>query len=208
MVLNNKSIVNNYLNNYKFIDLFSFKHNAYNSYTQNDAQEFIRLLIYDLSYEFNRVNMNNKYEYFKSDNNNKKYLNDNFEQFFKKREDSIIVDMFYSQIINKFICECDYVSYNIEKIFDIPVLIPNYELLNYELENLIISYFRDDKIEFNTICANSSKICYHLKNIKMSKLAKVLFISIQRFDNVNKTKNNKNIYNLFALKQINKKINK
>ena len=66
--------------------------------------------------------------------------------------------------------------------------------MSYELENLIISYFRDDKIKFNTICANCSKICYHLKNIKMSKLAKILFISIQRFDNVNKTKNNKNIY--------------
>ena len=195
MILNKNSILIDYINIYKFIDLFSFKHNEYNSYTQNDAQEFIRLLISDLSYEFNRVNINNKYEEFKIDNNNnKKNLNDNFEKFIKKREDSIIVDMFYSQIINKFICECDYVSYNIEKIFDIPVLIPNDELLSYELENLIISYFRDDKIKFNTICANCSKICYHLKNIKMSKLAKILFISIQRFDNVNKTKNNKNIY--------------
>ena len=82
MILNKNSILNDYINIYKFIDLFSFKHNEYNSYTQNDAQEFIRLLISDLSYEFNRVNINNKYEEFKIDNNNNnKNLNYNFEYF-------------------------------------------------------------------------------------------------------------------------------
>ena len=89
--------------------------------------------------------------------------------------------MFYSQIINKFICECDYISYNIEKIFDIPVLISNDELLSYELENLINSFFRDDKIEFNTKCEIVLKYAIIQKILNTFVITILEYIFIQTF---------------------------
>ena len=45
--------------------------------------------------------------------------------FFKSRENSIIVDIFYNQIINIFTCSCGFESYSFQKLLDIPLLLPN-----------------------------------------------------------------------------------
>ena len=48
-----------------------------------------------------------------------------FTEYFKKREDSIIGDLFYSTIMSKFTCLCQYESYSFQNIMDIPLLLPN-----------------------------------------------------------------------------------
>ena len=64
--------------------------------------------------------------YIKLDDNNKTKieLNLEFDKIFKRREDSLVIDTFYGQIINIFTCKCDYETFSFQKILDLPLLIP------------------------------------------------------------------------------------
>ena len=51
--------------------------------------------------------------------------NEEYNKFFLERENSIVVEIFYSQMINIFVCKnCGFKSYSFEKILDIPLLFP------------------------------------------------------------------------------------
>ena len=56
---------------------------------------------------------------------NKMERNDNSDRFFTSKENSIITQLFYSQIINIYYCSYNYISYSFQKIMDIPLLLPD-----------------------------------------------------------------------------------
>lgn len=107
-----------------FFSIFETKHNKYRGFRQHDSQEFLRILLEDISNEHNLVSFPLKYQEFLKRNNNKKELNSNYHKYFLDRENSFVVDLFYSQICNTFSCsKCYNNSYTFEKVVDIPLLI-------------------------------------------------------------------------------------
>ena len=115
------------LNSYKpknFINAFGVKHKKFKGSVQHDAQEFLRVLLEDISSDLNRVKNIPIYRELKSNHENKTMFNKDFHNLFIEREDSVIIDLFYGQICNIFACEmCDYKTFSFEKIMDIPILL-------------------------------------------------------------------------------------
>ena len=113
-----------YLDISNFIYFFKIKYIEFGN-QQNDSQEFCRVLLEDIITELNENSKKIKYKELQYTNSNNKLLTEKeFKDNFKKREDSIIIDIFYSEIISKFTCMCNYVTYSFQKYLDIPLLIP------------------------------------------------------------------------------------
>ena len=115
----------------KYIDISTFrnkfaqKHQIFGGFIQNDSQEFCRVLLEDLSNELNEVK--NKAIYKTLTISNKKTKIEKDEEFyknFKERENSIIIDLFYAQLITSFTCHCGEETYSFQKILDFPLLLP------------------------------------------------------------------------------------
>ena len=70
-----------------------------------------------------------------------------FIKYFKKRENSFICDLFYSTIMSKFTCLCQYQTYSFQNIMDIPLLLPK-DIKIIELEKLLTEYFKYEILEF------------------------------------------------------------
>ena len=111
---NQKLIHNNYISPYKFKYNFGKLHQIFKSSEQQDAAEFIRVLLKDLSKE-NNINTN-IYEYKELDytNKNMKESSLEFHNAFIKKENSFVVNNFYTQNINIFTCECNSETYAFE----------------------------------------------------------------------------------------------
>ena len=62
-----------------------------------------------------------------------------FIKYFKKRENSFICDLFYSTIMSKFTCLCQYQTYSFQNIMDIPLLLPK-DIKIIELEKLLTEF--------------------------------------------------------------------
>lgn len=108
-----------YLSPINFKNIFSNKHSIYKT-GQHDSCEFLRVLLDDLNNENNYNKNTVSYHQFIYNKQNKKDLSKDFHKFFL----SFIIDIFYIQLSNLFICECGYESLNFQKCLDIPLLIP------------------------------------------------------------------------------------
>ena len=92
---------------------------------QHDSIEFLRTLLDDMSKEIN-INQNiSAYKELTTEGKSKEEQNKEYHNFFLSRENSIIVDIFYNQMINIFTCACGFESYSFQKLLDIPLLLPN-----------------------------------------------------------------------------------
>ena len=125
-----------YYNPINFKNLFALKHPLF-SEGQQDSMEFIRILLEDLSTENNNnknlpshMIINNEYK-------GKVKVFKEFLKNFKSREDSFINNIFYLQLINKFICSWGYESYTVDNLIDIPLLLPN-EGIEVDINPLLI----------------------------------------------------------------------
>ncbi len=186
------SLLKNYNgnNNYSlkaFHNLFQNKHREFSNYNQNDCLEFIRVFLEDLNQELNKITIKPKYFELKQNNKNKNILFNEFNNNFKSREDSIIIDNFYGTFINSYICKnCKYQSFSFQKFLDIPLLFNNTNNLSYfdyiKIEELIKNNFNNEEILFDFPCENPNckKKTYHLKETKLCHLPKILILSLQR----------------------------
>lgn len=113
-----------------FKSSFERSHDRFYGYAQQDSQEFLRLLLEDISSETNRASKRQKYLELDEDGKSKIEQNQEYDKFFQSRENSIVIDFFYGQIVNTFTCEkCQYKNYSFEKFMEIPLLIGNKCLL-------------------------------------------------------------------------------
>ena len=122
-------------------------------------------------------------------NSSKIDQNNIFHNNFCKRENSIISNIFYSQIISIFICDCTCETYSFQKIMDLPLLFPEDNKNIFTIENLLEYYFKEEKIQFGDKCQICNKITVHTKNIRFTYLPEILILTLQRIDPLNKTKN-------------------
>ena len=148
----------------------------------------MRILLNDIHLENNINDIPIPYQELDDTNKKKQQLSEEYHNYFLNRENSFIVELFYSQQINTFICKCGYNTYSFEIYLDIPLLIANN---NYEnnLYDLLKEYVKILKIKWEKPCINCKKSCEHSKIIKFNKLGDIIIISIQR---INKFLNKKN----------------
>ena len=162
------------INPIEFLKIFLNKHSQFRD-GQQDCNEFIRIVLEDISYENNLIekNNNNKYINFEYIGKSKAENSIKFHEFFLKKENSFVVNNFYIQIINNFKCECGYNSYNFEKILDLPLLIPSDE--DYRLTDLIKINLSGDNNVLKKNCSNCLQTnVNHIKKIEFDILNNIL----------------------------------
>jgi len=176
------------------------KHRIYTGYSQQDSQEFIRKFLDEISQELNLVTEKKPYKILNTNNtheNNKRELNSEYDKIFRDRENSIIVDTFYGQSISIFKCsECSFESYSFEKFLDIPLLLEESYSAQQDIGKLLGKYFESENIQWESACDN--KLCkkktVHRKNLRVSSLPDMLILSLQRYNNRLRRKNNCKVY--------------
>ena len=179
----------------KYIDISNFKnefgkkHPIYGGYNPNDSQEFCRFFLEDLSSELNEIKTKVLYrEYTENDQKSKKEQDEDFDYKFKQREKSIITDIFYSQIITSFTCECKSINYSFQKILDFPLLLPENDQ-TVDIIDLLKSYFQPETIDYEKKCEKCQKVIKRKKEIKISRPPEILILSLQRIDQKTQNKN-------------------
>ena len=178
-----------------FRNIFCKYHNQYTNNEQHDSLEFTRTLLDDISKEMNQTKIISNYKELSTEGKSKEQQNKEYNDFYLCRENSIVVKIFYSQIMNIFVCDCGDISYSFEKILDIPLLFPK-EMNDKEinLNDLISIYFNGENITWNAACQKCNKRdLKRNKKIKMTILPKVLIFSLQRFNPITGVKINKYI---------------
>lgn len=173
------------------IDEFKNKHKKFLNNSHQDSQEFLRLLLDDLSIELNRNVLTQGYKEMNHLNKTKFELNEEYHRMFVNREDSFIVDLFHSQICNTFICSsCSHQTFSFEKILDLPLLIGENYTFRCSYTDLLDDYFKDEVIDWDSKCVKCTKRAKHKKISRISKLPKILVITFQRYNFRTGSKNN------------------
>ena len=145
-IYDNSEKKDNTLDISNFIYLFKLNHLIFGN-LQNHAQEFCRILLEDLSKELNGVKVKLLYkELVYNINTSKKDQNNIFHNLFCEQENSIISNIFYSQIISIFICECKCETYSFQKILDLPLLFPNENKNIFTIDYLLKYYFKEENV--------------------------------------------------------------
>ena len=88
--------------------------------------------------------------------NNKHKLSKEFDEFYLSRENSIITDIFYIQMINTFVCKCGQESYSFQKLLVIPLLLPN-DNKDISFNELIRNYLKSVKVNLDDECEKFKK---------------------------------------------------
>jgi len=88
-----------------FKSFFSKKHKLFSGYSQHDSQEFLRHLLEDMTLEMNRVKAIPAYKELITKGKNKLQINEEFDNLYAKRENSVVNDVFQGQFCNTFECE-------------------------------------------------------------------------------------------------------
>ena len=174
---------------YDFKSAFGSKHSMFSGYAQHDTQEFCRILLEDMNYELNEVIHPAPYKELSTLNKTKIECDKEFDEVFRKRENSLIMDVFYGQLINIFKCDCNFETYSFEKILDLPLLLPKGRA-SIDIKDLLKVYFECERIKFETKCENCKKKEWHTKQIKISQPPNILILSLQRQNPRTGTKNN------------------
>lgn len=178
-----------YIDITNFKTIFGTKHPTFEGYTQNDSQEFCRVLLEDISRELNIAKNTAIYrELTNRPDKSKEFRDRMFNENFKARENSIITELFYSQAITTFTCECKSTIYSFQKLLDFPLLLKE-NIKTIDIIELLRIYFQDEVVDFERECESCKKISKHKKEIKISRPPKILILSLQRIDPVTQKKN-------------------
>ena len=176
---------------YDFKSAFGSKHLMFSGYGQHDTQEFCRILLEDMNSELNEVLHPAPYKELSTLNKSKKECDKEFDEVFRKRENSLVMDVFYGQLINIFKCECDFETYSFEKILDLPLLLQKHRSsISIDIKDLLKDYFECERIKFETKCEKCKKKEWHTKEIKISQPPNILILSLQRQNPRTGSKNN------------------
>ena len=175
----------NWVSPEEFLNVFCKEHYNFLAKKQNDTQEFCRIFLEDINVELNNIKMKTPYIELDTLNKNKIQCKYEYDNLYKQKDDSLIIDSFYGQIINTFSCKCGFQNFSFQKCFDIPLSIP-YGKKSEDLNQLIKTFFEEEKIDIK--CKNCSK-----KDVKNKKLfsqpPEILILSLQRLNERNKSKN-------------------
>ena len=100
-------------------------HKSDSGYIQHDAQEFLRILLDDISSEKNKNKKSRNYSEIQYNNlKDKIQCEKEFEEFSNSKERSFITELFNSVILTKHLCKCNEETFSFNNIIDYPLTIP------------------------------------------------------------------------------------
>ena len=166
---------------------FGRKHSLFRGFSQNDTQEFCRVLLQDMNEELNEIKRPASYKELSTLGKPKIVCDKEFDELFRKRESSIVMDSFYGQIINIFTCKCGLQTFSFQKVIDLPLLLRD---RNESISELLDYYFGDEIIKFETKCENCHSKTKHKKEMRISRPPNILILSLQRINQRTQRKNN------------------
>ena len=134
----------------KFKNKFISLHSNFSS-GQHDSIEFIRIFLDDISRDTNKSSSDYKELILLGES--KYELSNKYHNYYISRENSIIMDIYYTQMINIFTCKCGKETYSFEKLLDIPLLIIE-NLKEIQLEELIHDYLKEISVNIDELCSN------------------------------------------------------
>ena len=143
------------LSPYEFKYIFAKNHSLFNNNQQHDCIEFLRILFEDLSKANNRVKEKYSYKELETHNKDIKTIIRDFHKLFLEKENSFIIDNFYIQILNTYICQYGFENYSFEKM--IYFLLKMFNIKNYNLIELINLNMFYDYIKWILPCKNFKK---------------------------------------------------
>ena len=169
---------------YDFKKIFSSIHKEYQGSKNHDPREFYHFLLEDINCELNEAESPLSYYEIlynnESKNNFHKKYNDNYLNYRK----SLIIDVFYLELIKKYTCKCGYITYSIQKMLDLTIsLDKNYG--NITIKYLLDIFFQIERKE--KFCEKCNKETIHTINNNISQLPYILIVSLQNKDKKNKS---------------------
>ncbi len=173
----------------EFKSEFGYKHSMFRGYGQHDTQEFCRFLLEDMNSELNIVKCPAPYKELSCLGKTKKECDIEFDKVFRERENSLVMDAFYGQIINIFECKCKFKTYSFQKVLDLPLLLPSYGG-RITIKELLDDYFAEEDIHFETKCEQCHEKEVHNKVMKISRTPNILILSLQRINGRTQSKSN------------------
>ena len=177
----------------KFKNYFIENHQNFKE-GQQDAIEFLRVLLDNISMETNRKKVKVEYKELNLKDKSKKIQNYEYHKYYLSREDSIITDLFYIQIINIFTCKCGKETYSFQKLLDIPLLIPR-EAKESKLEDLLFNFLKTINASLKEKCKDCNKNKTNIeKHMTLGILNDIVIFSLQRLDPLLSVKSKTRIY--------------
>ena len=187
-----KTTINSMINPINFIKKFFKNNKSLNLSRQQDAQEFLSLLLDSLHEDLNRIT-NKPYIVLEEQKENE-YDSDASKRWwdsYKKREDSIIIDLFHGQFKSKITClKCKKSSISYEPYLFLGLPIP--QVIK---EQKIIKFFFGNKCDYLGIVVEEKTTIFDLK-----KKA----IEVLRMNNYQKELSNDELYGIIEIIQVDK----
>ena len=184
LLIYNNNTNNNYITPDIFKMLLGFCSKKFEGNEQEDSHEFINYLLDMLHEDLNRVKYNPNDKNVNINYNNNKTYSDEERSIiewnnFLKRNQSILIDMFYGQLKSCVICpNCNYRSINFNSFLSLELSInlnKNYKVINIEF----IDYFRESpNINFNIILYKEENKIYFVRK----KIANLFGIDLLSFE--------------------------
>ena len=174
------------------LETFTNMHPRYKN-SEEDAVEFIRVLLNDLSTENNFNKSNHTYKELSYKGKTKSEISREYHNNYVNKQSSAVIINFYFQIANTYICTCGYESYSFDKYLDLPLLFPE-DKKEFNLLDLI-------KFRFNSSVKKWIKKCEgckesninHYKIEKFDMIANYIIIYTQRINRFLNSKNDSKI---------------
>ena len=191
LLLNIKTTINSTINPISFIKIFFMNNNSINLRGQQDAQEFLSILLDSLHEDLNRISKKPYIELEEQMPNEKDFeASKRWWDSYKKREDSIIIDLFHGQFKSKIICNiCNKSSITYDPFIFLGLPIPQVN------EQIIIKFFFGNRYNFFGINLYEKTTILDLK-----KRA----IDLMRIKNYKRELSNDELYGTIEIVQIDK----
>ena len=170
----------------QFVNFIGSKYKIFEGGRQNDSQEFCRKLLENINSELNEVNdKSSLLDLSNSFSKPKKMRYSIFWDEARKKEKSIITDLFYSVMGKVLQCNCGKEFYVFQELLDIPLLIPeNKSIVN--IKELLENFFTTEYVEKFCEQCNEQKKFSQKTNI--AHPPEILILSIQRITENNEKK--------------------
>ncbi|EAS03115.2 ubiquitin carboxy-terminal hydrolase (macronuclear) [Tetrahymena thermophila SB210] len=152
---------------------------------QQDAQELLRCLLDGLHEDLNRVRAKPKYRELEADTNKRtlQEISDDWYQYYKGRDDSVVTDFFSGQLLSKVICsKCKNESLAFDNFMDLSLSFSRGQENEADLVDLLKAFLKEENLDDDYYCSKCKARTKSRRQFELYKLPQILVIHLKRFN--------------------------